>query len=103
MSWNGNDKIFRTYVKGIGDGKKPATGGKGKSHISNFDEVEKYRHFGAFLVPGYIDVSFDSKEMYKAFLRWLRTMSGGVLHYHRLRVATPTGNVTNATSSPEKT
>lgn len=69
MSWNGNDKIFRTYVKGIGDGKKPATGGKGKSHISNFDEVEKYRHFGAFLIPGYIDVSFDSKEMYKAFLQ----------------------------------
>ena len=71
MSWNGNSEIFKTYVEGrsSGSGKKPAEKVKGRDHISDFDEVKDRDCFGGILNAGIIDISFDSKEMYKAFLQ----------------------------------
>lgn len=69
--WSGNKDIFKTYVMGrsSGDGKKPAEKVKGRDHISDFEEVCDEPCFGAILNPGYIDISFDSKEMYENFLK----------------------------------
>ena len=69
--WKGNDRIFKTYVKGrsSGTGKKPAEPVKGRDHISDFEEVENCDSFGGILNPGIIDISFDSKEMYESFLQ----------------------------------
>ena len=69
--WKGNDRIFKTYVKGrsSGTGKTPAEPVKGRDHISDFEEVEDNDSFGGILNPGIIDISFDSKEMYEAFLQ----------------------------------
>ena len=71
LEWSGNKDIFKTYVKGrsSGDGKKPAEKVKGRDHISSFEEVCDEDCFGAILNPGYIDISFDSKEMYEDFLK----------------------------------
>ena len=71
LEWSGNKDIFKTYVKGrsSGDGKKPAEKVKGRDHISDFEEVCDEDCFGAILNPGYIDISFDSKEMYEDFLK----------------------------------
>ena len=69
-NWNGNNSIFKTYVRGnpSGDGKKPAEKVKNRNHINTFKEVCKEDCFGAILHPDVIDISFDSHEMYKAFL-----------------------------------
>lgn len=67
--WTGNQDIFKTYVRGRGDGKKPAEKVKGRNHINTFDEVCDEESFGAILNPGYIDISFDSKDMYENFLK----------------------------------
>ena len=67
MEWSGNQDIFKTYVKGRG--KKPAEKVKGRDHISDFDEVCHEDCFGAILNPGYVDISFDSKDMYENFLK----------------------------------
>lgn len=69
-NWNGNNSIFKTYVRGnpSGDGKKPAEKVKNRDHISNYDEVCNSDCFGAILQPDVIDISFDSQEMYDAFL-----------------------------------
>ena len=68
--WHGNNTIFKTYVKGseAGDGKRPAEKVKGRDQISTFEEVSMFPCFGGVLNEGYIDISFDSKEMYEAFL-----------------------------------
>ena len=68
--WTGNDEIFRTYVRGrsSGDGKRPAEKVKDRDHINTFQEVKNEDCFGAILNNGYIDISFDSKDMYQAFL-----------------------------------
>lgn len=64
-------QVFKTYVKGrsSGSGKRPAEPVKGRDHISDFEEVEEFDCFGGILLPGVIDISFDSKEMYGAFLK----------------------------------
>ena len=67
MEWSGNQDIFKTYVKGRG--KKPAEKVKGRDHISDFDEVCHEDCFGAILNSGYVDISFDSKDMYENFLK----------------------------------
>lgn len=68
--WNGNDRIFKTYVPGNpnGNGKAPSQSVKGKAHIMTFQEAEKHDCFGAILNDGMIDISFDSKEMADVFL-----------------------------------
>ena len=71
MSWNGNNKIFKTYVKGrsSGSGKRPAEKVKGRDSISEFSEVCGEDCFGGILRPEIIDISFDDKEMYRSFLQ----------------------------------
>ena len=41
--WKGNNRVFKTYVKGNpnGDGKHPIEKVKGRDHIHDFDEVEQ--------------------------------------------------------------
>ena len=70
-NWTGNNKIFKTYVKGksSGSGKRPAEKVKGRDHIADFNEVKDCDCFGAVLKPGIIDISFDDKEMYETFLQ----------------------------------
>lgn len=71
-TWNGNNEIFKTYVPGNpnGDGKSPAAGMKvkGVESIMTFEEAAKHDCFGTILNSGFIDISFDSKEMANAFL-----------------------------------
>lgn len=67
--WTGNDKIFRAYFHGDekGDGKHPAE--KIKNQIGHeWKTVEHDPCFGAVLNAGYVDISFDSKEMFNAVL-----------------------------------
>lgn len=70
MSWTGNDKVFKTYVKGSssGDGKSPAEKVKGIDSIRTFDNASQFDCFGGILNEGFVDVSFDTKELYDAFL-----------------------------------
>ena len=70
MMWHGNDEVFKTYVQGNpnGDGKKPIEKVKGRDRISTWDEVKDYDCFGGVLNDSFVDISFDSKEMYEAFL-----------------------------------
>lgn len=66
--WNGNSRVFKTYVKG--DGKHPAAGVKvkGKDHILTCVEAAKNDCFGAILNSGMVDISFDDTEMGAKFL-----------------------------------
>lgn len=68
--WNGNDIIFKTYVLGnpSGDGKHPKEKVKGRDHIHDWSEVENEDCFGAILNDGFVDISFDSQDMFNAFL-----------------------------------
>jgi putative DNA primase/helicase len=68
--WTGNDIIFKTYVLGnpSGDGKHPKEKVKGRDYIHDWDEVEQEDCFGAILNDGFVDVSFDSQDMFNAFL-----------------------------------
>lgn len=93
-SWNGNDRIFRTYVKGdsSGDGKAPAKGTKlkGKKKILSFEEASKNVSFGGLLQEDVIDISFDTEELSDQFWnmaernRWncliLENTSNGHIH-----------------------
>lgn len=69
-TWKGNDRVFKTYVKGNpnGDGKHPAEKVKGRASISTFEEVQSEECFGAILNEDFIDVSFDTPELFNAFL-----------------------------------
>ncbi len=67
--WTGNGKIFRAYFHGSeqDEGKKPAE--RVKNQIGHeWKTVEHDSCFGAVLNPGFIDISFDSKEMFNAVL-----------------------------------
>lgn len=64
MSWQGNDKVFKGYVKG--DGKSPTMKVKNKK-LLNWDDVKNNKSFGAILNQDYIDISFDSKELSDMF------------------------------------
>lgn len=69
MKFEGNNRIFRTYFKGddAGDGKKPCQAVKGMPGLP-FAEAAKNPSFGAVLNEGFVDISFDTKEMFEAFL-----------------------------------
>ena len=66
--WEGNDQVFRGYVKGNpdGDGKSPASKVKGKN-LSKWTAVSSESCFGAILNEGYVDISFDSDELSQKF------------------------------------
>ena len=67
--WKGNDRIFRTYLKGGGkDGKASAEKHKGIDHVRTFDDAARFKSFGAVLQNGFVDISFDSREMSDAFI-----------------------------------
>lgn len=69
--WQGNSEIFRSYFFGneSGDGKSPKRGSKVKDAEGyTWDEVQGASCFGAVLKSDMVDISFDSKEMYEAFL-----------------------------------
>lgn len=69
--WNGNSKVFKTYVEGNSNDEKGNTTfhkTKGKDHILSFEEAETFDCFGAVLNDGMIDISFDDAEMGKKFL-----------------------------------
>lgn len=69
MEWHGNSTIFRGYFPGKldNDGKVvPAEKVKGKPGQS-WDEVCKEDSFGAILNEGFVDISFDSKELSDSF------------------------------------
>ena len=60
-------QVFKTFVRGNpdGDGKKPIEKVKHRRHIHNWEEVEDEDCFGGVLKDDFIDVSFDSKDMYE--------------------------------------
>lgn len=68
LNWEGNDQVFRGYVKGNpdGDGKSPASKVKGKN-LSKWTAVSSESCFGAILNEGYVDISFDSDELSQKF------------------------------------
>lgn len=70
MGWSGNSTVFRAYLEGRtdGDGKKPVHSPENRRYNLTFDEASKFECFGAVLNEGYIDISFDTKEMYNTFL-----------------------------------
>ncbi len=70
MNWSGNNRVFKTYVKGNpkDEGKAPIEKIKGREHIATFEEAEKSDCFGGVLQDGYIDISFDDPEMSERFL-----------------------------------
>ncbi len=69
--WNGNEKIFKTYLKGnsSGDGKSPAEKIKNVDTIRTFEEASQCECFGGILRDDFIDISFDTPEMYESFLK----------------------------------
>lgn len=70
MEWEGNNRVFKTYVKGNpeGDGKAPMEKVKGRPSIRTFENAANYECFGAVLDEDFVDISFDDKEMYSQFL-----------------------------------
>ncbi|MCD8089937.1 MAG: phage/plasmid primase, P4 family [Clostridiales bacterium] len=70
MTWKGNDRIFKTYIRGnpAGDGKAPAEKIKGRENIRTFQDASAYECFGGLLNEGFIDISFDDVPMYEKFL-----------------------------------
>lgn len=67
--WTGNEKVFRTYLKGGGkDGKRCVDRHKGISQVRTFEDAAQFDSFGAVLQEGFIDISFDDAEMSEAFL-----------------------------------
>lgn len=76
MKWDGNKRVFRTYLRGGGeDGKACVDKHKGLDHVRSFDEAAAFRSFGAVLQPGWVDVSFDDPEMSEVFLNMAEQMN----------------------------
>ena len=69
-AWKGNNRIFRTYLKGGGkDGKRCVDRHKGIGQVRTFEDASQFDNFGAVCNEGYIDISFDDAEMSEAFLK----------------------------------
>lgn len=70
-AWNGNSEAFRTYFHGrIGEKNKSIPNEKVKDQPGHpWEEVCHDENFGTVLNDGYIDISFDSKELSDAFLK----------------------------------
>ena len=68
-AWKGNNRIFRTYLKGGGkDGKRCVDRHKGIGQVRTFENASQFANFGAVCNEGFIDISFDDAEMSEAFL-----------------------------------
>lgn len=65
-TWSGNNVVFQAYFEG--KWKKPTKSTRNKDNYLSFEAASKYPCFGAILSPGFVDISFDSKEMYEAFI-----------------------------------
>lgn len=90
--WQGNSEIFRAYFFGndSGDGKSPKRGSKVKDAEGyKWDEVQDTSCFGAVLKSDVVDISFDSKDMYEAFLDMAE-----VNNWHCLALPSPHGGHT---------
>lgn len=67
--WTGNEKVFRTYLKGGGkDGKRCVDRHKGISNVRTWENASQFDCFGGVLQEGFIDISFDDKDMSEHFL-----------------------------------
>lgn len=67
--WNGNSEAFRAYFKGMTDSKRkciPAEKIKGQPGHT-WEEIQNNKSFGASLNDGFIDISFDSRELSDSF------------------------------------
>lgn len=64
--WKGNSLIFKGYCKG--EGKKPIGDLK---KLLPWDKVSGYKSFGGLLNKGFIDISFDTEERSKKFLKMM--------------------------------
>lgn len=71
-TWSGNDRIFKTYVKGLDKHPAPRQKTKGKDSILTFEEASKHDCFGTVLNDGYIDISFDDPDMGNKFLEMVK-------------------------------
>lgn len=69
--WKGNPEAFRTYFHGrIGEKNKSIPNEKVKDQPGHpWEKVCHDENFGTVLNDGYIDISFDSKELSDAFLK----------------------------------
>lgn len=66
--WTGNEKVFRTYLKGGGkDGKRCVDRHKGISNVRTWENASQFDCFGGVLQEGFIDISFDDKDMSEHF------------------------------------
>ena len=73
--WTGNNKIFRTYLKGGGkDGKRCVDRHKGISNVRTWENASQFDCFGGVLQEGFIDISFDDKDMSEQFLNMAEQM-----------------------------
>lgn len=61
-----NNMVFRTYLKG--NGKKSAEKHKGIDHVRTFEDASQFKSYGAILNEGFVDISFDSRELSDAFM-----------------------------------
>ncbi len=61
-----NDMVFRTYLKG--NEKKSAEKHKGIDHVRTFEDASQFKSYGAILNEGFVDISFDSRELSDAFM-----------------------------------
>ena len=61
-----NNMVFRTYLRG--NGKKSAEKHKGIPQVRSYEDASQYKSYGAILNEGFVDISFDSKELADAFL-----------------------------------
>jgi len=74
MQWNGNNRIFRGYIKGkIDQNGKSRPVGKVENNLVSYSQASKFACFGGILHKDYIDISFDDVEMSKAALNFIRS------------------------------
>ena len=62
-----NNMVFRTYLKG--NGKKSAEKHKGIDQVRTFEDASQFKSYGAILNEGFVDISFDSKELSDTFMK----------------------------------
>lgn len=67
--WNGNSEAFRTYFHGTLDTNGDSVPAEKIKDVPGhpWDEVKNDQNFGTVLNDGFIDISFDSKELSDAF------------------------------------
>ena len=63
--WEGDKRVFRTYIKGK---DKKSTESHKNLPGRTFEDASQFDSFGAELNEGFVDISFDTKEEFEAFL-----------------------------------